>query len=346
MVTSNGYEHYKLTSCGHDEVEGVITYEDHVYNEGSSVCSTCGFDYLEGVLFEYESATDSYIVSGTDSSFHSDLDLDITIPSTYEGKPVTSIGKSAFNGLTNIKKVILPDTITSILGSAFRNCSGLTSINFPEGLLTIGMYAFAYCSSLQEVSFPSSLYMLGFNTFASCSSLTELIIPETVTQMGNYCFFGCNSLASLTLGGGFSAIPEYCFYNAFVSSADIEVRIVLPDETVAIGPSAFGGNNSIRYVDLGENVYMINQNAFSNCTRLSEIVVPSALEEVVYSAFSNCSSLSNVYYRGDETSKANIVISATDNDYFINATWNYYSETEPTSSGNYWRFLDGVPTIW
>ena len=24
----------------------------------------------------------------------------------------------------------------------------------------------------------------------------------------------------------------------------------------------------------------------------------------------------------------------------------YYSETQPTTSGNYWRYVNGVPTAW
>ena len=29
-----------------------------------------------------------------------------------------------------------------------------------------------------------------------------------------------------------------------------------------------------------------------------------------------------------------------------NATWCYYSETPPKYAGDYWHYVDGVPTKW
>ena len=34
------------------------------------------------------------------------------------------------------------------------------------------------------------------------------------------------------------------------------------------------------------------------------------------------------------------------NDEIKNATIYFYSETAPTEPGNYWRYVDGVPTPW
>lgn len=347
----NGYQHAELTSCGHDDVEGVLTYEDHTYITGTSICSVCKFNYLQGVEFTLDETTNTYSVTGTNETFYSG-DLDIVIPSSYLGLPVTEIGREAFRGITNIKKVTLPDTITEIGSYAFRECSGLTSINFPEGLTYIGSWTFYRCSALESVDFPSTLYYIGYQAFAYCSSLSELVIPDSVTSMGNYAFYFCESLTSLTLGTGLSAIPENAFCSAFVSSSTIEVSLVIPDTVVSIGPSAFANNTSLRYVDLGEGLYTITKSAFRLCTRLTNIVVPADLGTVEYGAFDSCSSLANVYYRGTENDKESLTIennaddTMTNNNYFINATWNYYSETEPTTSGNYWRFVEGTPTVW
>jgi hypothetical protein len=35
-----------------------------------------------------------------------------------------------------------------------------------------------------------------------------------------------------------------------------------------------------------------------------------------------------------------------DNIELENAPRYYYSETEPTEPGNYWHYVDGVPTPW
>jgi hypothetical protein len=55
-------------------------------------------------------------------------DEEVNIPSTIEGKKVTSIGKGAFYDCTSLESVTIPNSVTSIGDWAFYNCSGLTSI--------------------------------------------------------------------------------------------------------------------------------------------------------------------------------------------------------------------------
>ena len=57
----------------------------------------------------------------------------LVVPSTYEGKPVTSIGGSAFYVCTSLASVTIPDSVTSIGESAFWGCSSLTSIEVGKG---------------------------------------------------------------------------------------------------------------------------------------------------------------------------------------------------------------------
>ena len=55
---------------------------------------------------------------------------EIVIPATYNGKPVTSIGESAFNNCTGLTSVTIPNSVTNIGDYAFWCCSGLTTIRF------------------------------------------------------------------------------------------------------------------------------------------------------------------------------------------------------------------------
>ena len=61
--------------------------------------------------------------------------------------------------------------------------------------------------------------------------------------------------------------------------------------------------------------------------------------------FGACSSLSAVYYGGTPEEWEKIRISELD-DELLSATRYYYSEKQPTEAGNYWRYVDGVPTAW
>lgn len=63
-------------------------------------------------------------------------------------------------------------------------------------------------------------------------------------------------------------------------------------------------------------------------------------------AFSDCTSLEKVYYMGTTDDWANIGIGSYGNNRLIYATRYYYSKIKPTTAGNYWHYVDGVPTVW
>lgn len=66
---------------------------------------------------------------------------DVTIPSRYQGKPVTMIGHAAFFN-SAVTSVTIPDSVTSISDEAFINCPKLTNISIPNSVTYIGFSAF------------------------------------------------------------------------------------------------------------------------------------------------------------------------------------------------------------
>nr|MCS5580574.1 leucine-rich repeat domain-containing protein [Gammaproteobacteria bacterium] len=109
---------------------------------------------------------------------------ELVIPSTYEGKPVTSIGGSAFYNCSRITSARIPESVTSIGGSAFSGCSRLTSVRIPDSVTSIGDRAFRYCSNLTSVTIGNSVTSIEGWTFDYCGSLTSVRIPESVTSIG------------------------------------------------------------------------------------------------------------------------------------------------------------------
>ncbi|MGL4949184.1 MAG: leucine-rich repeat protein, partial [Anaeroplasmataceae bacterium] len=64
----------------------------------------------------------------------------VKIPSEYKGKPVTKIGKRAFEARDNLRNVIFSEdnNIEIIETSAFENCVNLKTITIPKEVRLVG----------------------------------------------------------------------------------------------------------------------------------------------------------------------------------------------------------------
>ena len=82
--------------------------------------SDTGFKYTLEVYSESYRLT----ITGTTNTSAKTLE----IPSEIEGYDVTIIGENAFKGMTNLQKVVFPDTIESVNDYAFSGCTNLKEV--------------------------------------------------------------------------------------------------------------------------------------------------------------------------------------------------------------------------
>ncbi len=115
-------------------------------------------------------------------------------------------------------------------------------------------------------------------------------------------------------------------------------------KVTGIGESAFT-HATFTEITLPKSITSIGEYAFSNCASLTSIVIPDSVTTVGGCAFAGCTNLKNIYYTDTEEKWMTIAIDSF-NSPLIYATRYYYSETQPTTLGNYWRYVDGVPTAW
>jgi hypothetical protein len=207
----------------------------------------------------------------------------VTIPSSIEGYPVTSIGNSAFYQKTGVTSVVIPDGVKSIGDYAFRGCTGLTSVEIPGSVNSIGNDAFYGCAGLTSIVIPDSVTSIGTGTFAYCTGLTSVEIGTGVNSIGNHMFFQCYALTSVVIPDNVTSIGSYAFQGCTALTS-----VVIPDNVTSIGNYAFAYCADLTSVKIGTGVNSIGSLAFAHCADLTDITVAagnssySSLDGVVF----------------------------------------------------------------
>ncbi|MBQ7634410.1 MAG: leucine-rich repeat domain-containing protein, partial [Bacteroidaceae bacterium] len=232
---------------------------------------------IDGIHYNLDSSTKTASVTYTGSSSSDNTySGDITIPASvnYSGRKysVTSIGDDAFYKCTGLTSITIPSSVTSIGDWAFYGCKGLTSITIPSSVTSIGGWAFAGCTGLTSVTIPSSVTSIGRYAFYDCTGLTSITIPSSVTSIGDDAFYKCTGLTSVTLNNNTIASKTY------TSSSSLS--------------SIFG--NQVKEYILGDEIQSIGSYAFSRCTGLTSITIPSSVTSIESSAFSGCTGLTSI----------------------------------------------------
>lgn len=140
--TYDATRHWHAATCGHEEVSATA---NHTLQD--NVCTVCSYKapvYTDGLQFALVENT--YTVTG-----YTGTSTDVVIPVTYNGKPVTAIGREAFSGMSTLTSVIIPEGVTTLDFQAFYGCFDLAYIVIPSTVTHIGEFAFRFCVSLDVV---------------------------------------------------------------------------------------------------------------------------------------------------------------------------------------------------
>lgn len=162
---------------------------------------------------------------------------------------------SPFYKNTNLKTLMVSDSITSIGNHAFYDCENLTTVSLPTSLKTFG----------------SGSFMYKYDDIGEIRGLTSIALPDGLTEIRSGAFWG-SAITSLTVPPSVTIVES----SVFQGCANLEtVRY----EGTVIGEHMFNRCIGLKNFTVATTVTEISAFAFRNCSNLELITYEGSLEE-------------------------------------------------------------------
>ena len=245
---------------------------------------------------------------------------------------VTSIGRSAFSG-SICQSVTIPTNMTDINKGAFYDC-GIISVTLPDGVMSIGEEAFAWCRNLVSVTIPASVTSVGQYAFAASTNVADVYCYAAPDAL-QYFFFsegtGVNWRSFKPEKGTKLHVADASAWemfandnvtivgdlNDFFVEDNLRYKKIHQTETRASVRKAEGQDvvemvgcvtsptgavdipASVKHDGVDYAVTSIGENAFTNCSGMTSVTIPSSVTNIEDGAFEGCTGLTDVYCNAD-----------------------------------------------
>ncbi len=239
---------------------------------------------------------------------------------------VSNIGESAFKGCTGLITVELY-YVESIGESAFKGCTGLITVELDD-VESIGASAFEDCTALQSImvrmkkeNYDETLGVtvdvearIESRAFANCSAITAFEITDC-DECADDAFEGVTIPSAYAVATEIrmpegADMPEIYVNGLSIFNLDATVLTIPSNGKYidangmeqyghysGIAERAFADNINLTQVSIaeGERFSLIGANAFSGCTNLETVAIPSTVTKIEAGAFEGCTNLKAVY---------------------------------------------------
>ena len=317
--------------CGNERVTHVEHTEEIIpavdptctetgLTEGSH-CSVCGHVFVEQEPID---VIDHNYVDGTCTMCGKEYFSEgLMYELNDDGESYTVLGL----GECTDTDIIIPATYegkpVTILGhQAFRS-ENLTSVIMPDSITTIKSMAFMWCTSLTHITISRNVTVIEQGALAGCTSLTSFYVDEENTAFktidGNVYTIDGKTLVAYAL-------------------AKPETEFIVPDGVEVIDRTAFGASTTLQSIILPKSLTAIGQSAFYGNENLKSIIIPIGVTEME-GAFYGCTDLTIYCEIGSQPD-------GWQSDWNNSNCVYYYSETQPTTEGYFWHYVNDVPVIW
>lgn len=294
---------------------------------------------------------------------------------------LTTMPEYAFSYCPALTEIVLSDATATIEDYAFYCDTGLKKVSFGENARSVSGKAFGYCP-LEEITSSSeklverngllvdidrSAIVLGSGlavgsdtataideyAFYKRSNLVVFTVGDSVLSIGLHAFDGCEELSTVILGANVTTISPYAFYGCValknVRYNAIDCADVEEDNHI------FEGMTDMQFY-VGEDVTGLPSRLLIYGTeeeQLLSVLLIGRLVDSIGEAFITASyEQTAVCYDGSAEEWANVnvgennVLPAVDKIWFYSFDPPLLTEDNTAYQGRFWRYVNGVVTLW
>lgn len=266
-----------------DETGQEVEYKADPYSGKCGANATWNFDLETGVLTVSGSGQMSDYTSASGAPWYA---LKSQIKKIVISDSVESVGNNAFREYPNLTGVILASTVTKIGKYSFATNVELSEIDLAK-VKTIGDNAFLECSGITSLNLPDA-DSIGESAFLKCTGLENVTLGSAehcVTKIGKRAFNICTNLKSIDLSH-VDEVGEFSFEGSNLESVNL-------DGVKTIGQYAFNKSAELKVITMGDGLVSIGQSAFFQ-TAVESAKIPGTVKELGIYIFSDCKRLKNV----------------------------------------------------
>ena len=230
-----------------------------------------------------------------------------------------SIAAEAFQGITTLNKVVIPNSVTDIGIWAFAGCSNLTTVVTPQKGCNVSTEAFKNVPSAPDSSVPnksdlvyygtilgevqaksnakdSTFYIPSGTTVVAASAFgmnfpyEEIWIPDSLITFALQIFSYDSKVVAFKLQGNnpYFTVIDGVLYNKEVTKLircpPGKESISIPQSVTEIASYAFAHCRKMKKIVLPKGVKNIGDSAFYSCEQLTELSIPQSAQKIDFSS--------------------------------------------------------------
>ena len=184
------------------------------------------------------------------------------------------ICNNAFQNISNLKKVYLPDTIKVLGKDVFENCWDIEEIIIPDNSINrLGYNLYKYFDKI-------------YHNWEIEYSLINIDIKKQEDEEGVIY----DEKNNVIIEGG-----KRIFYNKhLIKRTTIPSYFKVKEGTLRINNSAFEGAENLKEIIIPDSVVTIGAHAFSRCINLKKVKISDSIQTIGKRGFYGCKSLESI----------------------------------------------------